>query len=565
GAFTNCNISVRINKKIDSLQFIEDNLFKIIGTNSGLINGTVEIDTVKNSFVFVPSVPFFAGEIINVCFGPIVTVDGDTLKSFNWQFSVQITNPTTAKFDSLKRFDLCSLYPITIDYNKDGFVDIVSGYCGLVLYNNGKGEFLESQWIPELYGASFLVDLNNDNIIDVVNNNNYTGNVNILLGNETGFFVNHQQLYPVGFQSGSIIALGDINGDGNIDLISREAQNDMGDYSWRILTNDGSGTFIFDSTRMDLKNAITNAKLIDMDKDGDLDLVMLNSICSSPDEFTGAYIYYNDGLGNFSHYTQVKFGYGPSFGGMSFLRQLFVIDYDNNGLNDLATFSSVEGGMVMLQDSIKHFIGYASTYFLAGESSGGFTSGDIDGDNRIDQIISNIQPCGECGDTADINYQAIINTEENFFRGNSSSGGWFLLGKRYQVGSGAFPIMADVDNDGDLDIIHSGSKTAVTYNHTNIVDVKDNIVEPKGFKLSQNYPNPFNGATNISYYLPKSGNVKIIVFNLLGELLEILVDDYYLAGIHDKTFAPKELCSGLYLYKIEYETQTKIKKMIYLK
>ncbi|MFH0733879.1 MAG: T9SS type A sorting domain-containing protein, partial [bacterium] len=135
----------------------------------------------------------------------------------------------------------------------------------------------------------------------------------------------------------------------------------------------------------------------------------------------------------------------------------------------------------------------------------------------------------------------------------------------YQVGSGAFPIMADVDNDGDLDLIHCGSKTAVTYNHTNIVGVEDNIVEPKGFKLSQNYPNPFNGATNISYFLPKAGNVKISIYNMLGELLEILVDDYCLAGIHELTFAPKELCSGLYLYKIEYEAQTKIKKMIYLK
>ncbi|MFH0735187.1 MAG: T9SS type A sorting domain-containing protein [bacterium] len=571
GASTNCSISVLIDKRIDSLQFVDEKLFKINGTNSGLINGTVEIDTFTNSFVFMPSVSFFAGEIINICFGPVVTVDGDTLKSFNWQFSVEITNPTTAKFDSLKRFDLPSTgYPATsaltiaMDYNKDGFIDLLSGTLGYVFFNNGFGEFEQYENIPQLFGLRHILDLNNDKNNDLIVYNENNGDVNIFLGNNDSGYIFSEKLYPFNIWGGIIIACGDITGDGCADLISKENYTTT-DYCWRKFINDGNGKFIRDTSCINLHNRISEGKLIDMNKDGNLDLVLLNTDSQSTTEFEGFYIFFNDGKGNFNNYLRQEFLMGTFPDRIEDLRQLKVMDYDNNGMNDIAAFGSMNGGLLMLQQSFNNFYGYTTTNFSGAENFAYFTSGDINGDNRIDIVVSNYQVCQECDDTGDVAFEATINSQENYFWGHSTSGGFFQLGKRNIVGYGVTPVLADVDNDGDLDIIHCAYPTTITYNHTNIVGVEDNIVEPSGFILSQNYPNPFNGATNISYYLPKANNVKISVYNMLGELIEILVNDYCLAGTHDITFDPKELCSGLYLYKIEYEAQTKIKKMIYLK
>ena len=67
-----------------------------------------------------------------------------------------------------------------------------------------------------------------------------------------------------------------------------------------------------------------------------------------------------------------------------------------------------------------------------------------------------------------------------------------------------------------------------------ITDVEDRWMfeVPKQYELYQNYPNPFNPTTTIRYGLPKESRVKIIVYNILGEMITTLVNDSQDAGNH---------------------------------
>lgn len=85
------------------------------------------------------------------------------------------------------------------------------------------------------------------------------------------------------------------------------------------------------------------------------------------------------------------------------------------------------------------------------------------------------------------------------------------------------------------------------------------------FRLEQNYPNPFNPFTTINYELPNAGNVKLAVYNLLGEEIKTVVNGFMEAGMHSVTFDAEELNSGIYFYKLESGSFMQSEKMIVIK
>jgi hypothetical protein len=85
------------------------------------------------------------------------------------------------------------------------------------------------------------------------------------------------------------------------------------------------------------------------------------------------------------------------------------------------------------------------------------------------------------------------------------------------------------------------------------------------FSLDQNYPNPFNPSTTIAYSLPEASNVKLSVFNALGQQVKIVENVYKNAGNYKVTLNANDLNSGIYFYKIEAGQFSQIRKMILLK
>lgn len=88
---------------------------------------------------------------------------------------------------------------------------------------------------------------------------------------------------------------------------------------------------------------------------------------------------------------------------------------------------------------------------------------------------------------------------------------------------------------------------------------------PTAFELFQNYPNPFNPTTNIKYALPKESRVRIAVFNILGQEVATLVNSVMPAGYHSVDFKANSIPSGMYIYKIETESFSQVKKMLLMK
>ncbi len=94
---------------------------------------------------------------------------------------------------------------------------------------------------------------------------------------------------------------------------------------------------------------------------------------------------------------------------------------------------------------------------------------------------------------------------------------------------------------------------------------KEDFRIPESFELYHNFPNPFNPTTTIRFDLPEDNNVKIEVFNILGQKVRTLVNEFYKGGIHEVQFNSRGLASGVYIYRLEAGPHINVKKMVLLK
>lgn len=88
---------------------------------------------------------------------------------------------------------------------------------------------------------------------------------------------------------------------------------------------------------------------------------------------------------------------------------------------------------------------------------------------------------------------------------------------------------------------------------------------PSSTKLFQNYPNPFNPETIITYSLSISGPTSLVIYNLLGERIETLIDQYQSIGNYSYKLNLSGLPSGIYIYTLNSGNIISSKKMLYLK
>jgi len=92
------------------------------------------------------------------------------------------------------------------------------------------------------------------------------------------------------------------------------------------------------------------------------------------------------------------------------------------------------------------------------------------------------------------------------------------------------------------------------------------IVEiPETFSLSSAYPNPFNPTTNMTLGLDSDGQVSMMVYNLVGQVVDVLVDGYMNAGYHNVTWDAANVPSGVYIVKVTTGSNTSIQKVMLMK
>jgi hypothetical protein len=86
---------------------------------------------------------------------------------------------------------------------------------------------------------------------------------------------------------------------------------------------------------------------------------------------------------------------------------------------------------------------------------------------------------------------------------------------------------------------------------------------PHGYSLAQNFPNPFTQATNISYSLQKSNKVTLRVYNLIGEEIHTLINEFQEPGTYSTIFSATEYPGGIYFYELKIGNEfVETKKMI---
>jgi hypothetical protein len=88
---------------------------------------------------------------------------------------------------------------------------------------------------------------------------------------------------------------------------------------------------------------------------------------------------------------------------------------------------------------------------------------------------------------------------------------------------------------------------------------------PSDFVLHQNYPNPFNPVTRIRFDIPVTGDVKLMVYDILGKQVGVLVDERLLTGSYEYTFDASRLSSGVYFYTLRTDKAVLTKKMVLTK
>ena len=192
----------------------------------------------------------------------------------------------------------------------------------------------------------------------------------------SGAFSPHPTTPSFGSGHSSDLVLGDLDGDGDLDAVvanhSVEAET--------VWLNDGSGTFIPHPTTPSFgAGSAFGLVLGDLDRDGDLDAVFANA-GSEPET-----VWLNDGSGAFSpHPTTPSFGAGAS-------SDVVLGDLDRDGDLDAVVVNAVsQAETVWVNDGSGAFSPHPTTpSFGAGSNSSGVALGDLDGDGDLDAVVSN--------------------------------------------------------------------------------------------------------------------------------------------------------------------------------
>lgn len=562
----NPEITVTFNISINISSF--DNLsFSVLGERSGYHSGKINFSNDNKTVSFISSRQYNSGERVRVTLSnKIRSMNGDPLNGFTWEFHIA-SKQTYVHFDKPVSYGYGSggLEMQCIDINNDGYPDIITS-SGVILINDGTGNFPVYWTLPDADGFYPIEvdDFNRDGFMDVV----YRGSdgLKIGMGDGKGNFTIITK--PFWFD---YFATADLNYDGYPDIVGirdyYDNNNDLPRLS--ISFNDNNGNFQ-DTVSYIITGGGNLRKLIltDIDNDGDIDAVISSVFAfkdGEPYGLDGIVICRNNGKGIFDMFELYPSGTYLFISGTEFLH---ASDFNNDGYVDFAVMATFAGIVALNHES--GIFSDDTTYtrrFWGAENIATITSGDIDGNGWIDLVLSGYRskPVGEY--PYNILYTIFRNVNSYFPNPFGNIDTLFtdtLPRSTYSVAT------ADLNEDGYLDIIHSGLGVFVTLHKDTVTSVNDSNSISNDFTLYQNYPNPFNNQTQITFQLNKPGKVQLYVFNIIGEQVRILENRFFAQGIHKinwdgKDNNKRELPSGVYFIELNTSSCKRVIKALLLR
>lgn len=492
--------------------------------------------------------------------------------------------------------------------------------------NGGNGVFTEEtvERVPydedtQTHDVEFG-DLDGDLDLDfVLVQYKYTYEPNLLfLNDHTGHFtVGPPSWFPQDMENSEAVALGDIDGDFDLDVV---IANEL-DAPNRIWINDGTAHFV-DETSERLPEEIgqhNDVKLTDVDGDGDLDILFAKGWFPSYEK-----LYLNDGNGYFTDVSEERV---PEYNDVS--NDAEFVDVDNDGDYDLLISNRSSGGVpsrLFINDGNGYFTDGTSGRFPAREEeSTDMAIGDFDNDGDADIFISlegeypngaqnrlliNLSSADSIPpvivrtfnhpDTGDTTNPYIITS--TVWDNISVAKGELHVSLFYKAqGEQDFTERMMYDCDGfiyrkDIPAQHSGTKLeyyikardkmgntsfdpatapdslySFMVTGTGIAEGEPGSKIPPSFSLSQNFPNPFNPSTTILYDVPanagEANNLNLAIYDIRGRLVKSLIDSKQVnPGSHRVLWSGtdelgKPVPSGVYFYLLRCGDWTSSRKM----
>jgi hypothetical protein len=446
-------------------------------------------------------------------------------------------------------------YPHFSDLDNDGDYDLLVGkdIYGFSFYRN-VGDSALWQWQEENYvfanlGSSTywnspcLVDLNNDNKDDLVYGT-ASGPLNYY--HNTGSAISPSWTVNTSLFGGVLDVGGasspcfiDFDFDGDYDLLSGSQLGSI-----KYFKNIGSSTgpawqashSYFSSINHSIYAAVTAG-----DVNGD----------SLPDIIAGdlsGQLFFHQNTGTGLNYISSVFS-GVSLTGWS-APVLVDMDYDTDldlvAGNEYGNLFYFENSGTVDSASWQEIPGYFGTIDVGSNCVPAV--GDIDADGDMDII------------TGDLFH------EIQFFR--NESGTWIedpSVVSGITAGQNAAPALCDLDNDGDLDLTIGNYDGTFNYyenqNATIIPGTKENFL-PNKYLLVNVHPNPFNLSTVFNIQIQKSGNLKLKIFNQLGQ--EVIHKNFGYKNTQQFQYRltfPKHLASGVYYYSLIFQNNYSVKNI----
>ena len=249
------------------------------------------------------------------------------------------------------------------------------------------------------------------------------------------------------------------------------------------------------------------------------------------------------------HYRYI-FGNIASYGTSS----IEMADFDGDGDNDIVTTGYDSDELILLRN-LGNLV-FADEEIITRQTDG-FVVMDYENDGDKDIVTIN-ERLETNGITVFLNdgFGNFITRENCYFQ--------------YANGAPWSIIASDFDRDGrtDIAITSTNDSLFVLYNlGGGTVGIQEQETEeiPTSYSLAYNFPNPFNPTTTIQFSLPHAGDVTLKIYNVLGEEVKTLVNEYKEIGNHSVQFNANSLASGLYLYRLQAGSFVETKKMILLK
>lgn len=342
----------------------------------------------------------------------------------------------------------------------------------------------------------------------------------------------------------STTSLGDIDNDGDLDLISGEQLG-----KFQFFRNDGTAknpdfkktTSAF--TTIDV-GSYSSPRFVDIDNDGDLDIVS-----GALDGMIYCYINTNGAFSqNTSLFTGIDVGWqsAPSFA-----------DLNNDGFVDMLVCGESAAEAKFYRNTGSN--GFtADNSFLTGVSVPSYSYPcfvDIDNDGDIDLVFGKISGTLVFYENTGTLSFPVWQLNNDIFPGVS-------------VKQSSAPTFADLDGDGRKDLILGEYSGNFSY-YKNMLPIATAVtttaIAPVNFSLSQNFPNPFNPETHIRFSLPYGTFVSLTVFDMLGKQHISLIHENMEPGVHDIVWNASQLPSGVYLCRLHAGTHTETRKMLLLK